>query len=148
VPFSNFLFRMAHATSTHAPVLHPKLTLMNTWKDIVNFSKGFDCDDPLRVKFCQAGSPGEPLADFSLGFRLSPWGLKSARCRQDPKSVRAPKSVCAPESICANSSARPGPLQNVHTAERGENCIPARILCQRFVIILPTLRPVWISRFH
>jgi len=42
---------------------------MNTWKDIVNFKSGFDCHmEPLHVKFCSQGTPGEPLADFGLGF--------------------------------------------------------------------------------
>jgi hypothetical protein len=51
------------------PVAHPKISLTNTWKDIINFPKGYDChSDSLQIKFCTQGTAGDDLADFGLGF--------------------------------------------------------------------------------
>lgn len=71
--FGPDIMECAHAVrplrSSCMPVAHPKVTLVNSWKDIVNFHKGFDCDmEPLQVKYCTSGHPGDPLEDFSLGY--------------------------------------------------------------------------------
>jgi hypothetical protein len=56
-----------HTTVT-LPVQHPKLTLMNLWRDIVNFKKGFDHTEVLHVKFCSDGVAGDEIEDMSLGY--------------------------------------------------------------------------------
>lgn len=35
--------------SALAPVLHPKITLTNTWRDVVNWHKGCDGDSGLST---------------------------------------------------------------------------------------------------
>ena len=62
-------YKLDDPTPTPAlPVLHPKLSIENIWRDIVNFSKGFDNSEVLHVKFCSDGLPGDEIEHMSLGY--------------------------------------------------------------------------------
>jgi hypothetical protein len=42
---------------------------MNTWRDIVNYPKGWDADaEPLHIKFVGQDAVGEQIPDFGVGY--------------------------------------------------------------------------------